>query len=50
MSKTNSNNGISESPPFFKKWKSIYFLVVGFLALCIAVFYIITMYFNYKVL
>ncbi|CAN5802017.1 hypothetical protein BH24BAC1_BH24BAC1_16330 [soil metagenome] len=34
-----------EGPPFFNSWKSMYWLVLGNLALMVLVFYLITRYY-----
>jgi Mg2+ and Co2+ transporter CorA len=35
-----------ERVPFFKKWSYWYLLVIGFLVLCIALFYWLTKHFS----
>jgi hypothetical protein len=38
-------NEEKSKPPFFKTWRDMYLLVLGFLALQIIVYYAITRYF-----
>ena len=42
----NVGHDVIEKPPFFKTWRPLYWLVLGNLALMIAVFYFITQYFS----
>ncbi len=37
--------GDIDPPPFFKKWRSMYWLVLGVLAALIVIFYGITQYY-----
>jgi hypothetical protein len=36
----------NQSPPFFKTWKGFYLFVVGFLALLVIIFQLITSYYK----
>jgi len=45
--KTEKDKNIEdEKPPFFKKWSSWYFLVLGNLALMVIIFYLFTRIFE----
>jgi hypothetical protein len=35
-----------EKVPLFKSWKTWYRLVIGFLVICIAIFYLLTKHFS----
>jgi hypothetical protein len=41
-----SDRGPEEKVPLFKKWSYWYWLVAGFLLLCIGVFYFLTKHFS----
>ena len=41
-----ANNTDEEKIPMFKSWNAWYWLVIGFLVFCIAVFYLLTKHFS----
>lgn len=35
-----------EKPPFFRSWKGMYWLLIGFLAFQVILYYLITLYYS----
>lgn len=44
--KLDNDDQVFDKPPFFKSWKTIYYLVVGNLVLMILLFYLFTVAFQ----
>lgn len=42
----NHNDIETESPPFFKHWSGVYWLVIGTLAVLVLLFHLFTVYFS----
>lgn len=46
INKENNMNPEEESPPFFKSWRGMYWLVIGNLVFMIILFYWLTLYYS----